>query len=83
MLSLSEARRNFILEMYAKDNPERMKFTKASDSIKADSLLNTQVDWADKLMGKAKEDFVRSKRFDIPKHISQGNKPKRYDPPKP
>lgn len=56
LLQHSEAQLDFILEMYAKDNPEEVTFVRA-DKPTPLTATESMAEWECRLLGKAKQDF--------------------------
>jgi hypothetical protein len=73
---------NFIMEMYAKDNPDQFKFERTKEIEKTESHQKIMLGWADRLLGKAKDEFVKRISFPIPKSAIAPNMPRYYPPPK-
>ena len=58
VISLSEARLDFILEMYSKDAPEELKFSRPNDQSDTPSRIAELKAWRDVMPDKAWEQLM-------------------------
>lgn len=66
VLGLHEARLDWILERYAADNPDKLKFERASTREARTKFMTTNVRWADVLSGHALAKFFGKFAITIP-----------------
>lgn len=58
---------DFILEMYSKDHPEEFKFQRVPVMQEKDNRQSLQIGWANRLLGKARDKFLRGGLFPLPR----------------
>ncbi len=75
VLSLTEAQLDFILEMYSKDEPESLKFSRPNDQSDTPSRIAELKAWRDTLTDDAWEKMMYGgKRPVIPDRYKKGRK---------
>lgn len=72
---------NFILEMYAIDNPDKLKFTRPQDTQEMKNKTNVLEGWSTRLMGKAKQALLNRISFKVPEQYLPPKPPVEYAPP--